>query len=136
MNNSIIIVGYVGQNPKTVSFGDTGNKVVKFSVAVKEFSSNADEQKTMWLDVDAWNGIGARVLSTITRGREVVVHGRLALTTYNKEVNGEQVQMTKPVIKLTSFHLCGKKPISSEEASPSEITTLAHKRTKATAVKS
>ena len=54
MNNSITIVGHVGQKPQTVSFGDTGNKVVKFSVAVKEFSSNTDEVKTMWLDVDAW----------------------------------------------------------------------------------
>ncbi len=135
MNNSITIVGYVGQDPKSVSFGDTGNKVVKFSVAVKEFSSNSDEQKTMWLDVDAWNGLGERALSTITKGREVVVNGRLALSSYNKEVNGEKVQMTKPVIKLTSFHLCGKKPTSSEETSPEEITTLAHRRTKANAVK-
>ena len=54
MNNQITIVGHVGQKPQTVSFGDTGNKVVKFSVAVKEFSSNTDEDKTMWIDVDAW----------------------------------------------------------------------------------
>ena len=45
MNNSITIVGHVGQNPLTKSFGDTGNKVVKFSVAVKEYSSNSDEDK-------------------------------------------------------------------------------------------
>ena len=29
MNNSITIVGHVGQAPHSVSFGDTGNKVVK-----------------------------------------------------------------------------------------------------------
>ena len=81
MNNNITIVGHVGQNPHAVSFGDTGNKVVKFSVAVKEFSSNSDENKTMWLDVDAWNGLGERVLKTVTKGREVVVNGRLALST-------------------------------------------------------
>lgn len=115
MNNNITIVGHVGQNPHAVSFGDTGNKVVKFSVAVKEFSSNSDENKTMWLDVDAWNGLGERVLKTVTKGREVVVNGRLALSTYNKDVNGEKLQMTKPVIKLTSFHLCGKKPTSKED---------------------
>jgi single stranded DNA-binding protein len=135
MNNSITIVGYVGQNPKSVSFGDTGNKVVKFSVAVKEFSSNSDEQKTMWVDVDAWNGLGERVLATITKGREVVVNGRLALSSYNKEVNGEKVQMTKPVIKLTNFHLCGKKPMTSDEA-PTEVTTTeAPKRSKLAALK-
>lgn len=116
MNNSITIVGYVGQNPTSKSFGDTGNKVVKFSVAVKEYSSNADEAKTMWIDVDAWNGLGDRVLSTITKGREVVINGRLAITTFSKEVSGVAVQLTKPVIKLSSFHLCGKRPASQEQA--------------------
>lgn len=120
MNNQITIVGHVGQKPHTVAFGDTGNKVVKFSVAVKEFSSNSDEEKTLWLDVDAWNGLGERVLKTITKGREVVVYGRLALSTFSKEEDGIKKQITKPVIKLTSFHLCGKKPVSEGEAGTAE----------------
>ena len=49
MNNTITNVGYVGQNQHVISFGDTGNKVVKFSAAVKEFSANANENKTLWL---------------------------------------------------------------------------------------
>ena len=115
MNNQITLVGHVGKDPVTKSFGDTGNKVVKFSVAVKEFSSNTDEDKTMWIDVDAWNGLGERALKTITKGREVVVNGRLAISSYPKEVNGTKVQMTKPIIKLSSFHLCGKKPVAQDE---------------------
>lgn len=118
MNNSITIIGHVGQKPKVVSFGDTGNKLVKFSVAVKEFSSNTDEEKTLWLDVDAWNGLGERALKTITKGREVVITGRLAVSTYSKEEDGIKKEITKPVIKLTSFHLCGKKP--QEETQPEE----------------
>jgi single-strand DNA-binding protein len=110
MNNSITLVGHVGQAPTSVSFDD-GKKVAKFSLAVKEFSSNTDEEKTLWIDVDAWNGLGDRVLATITKGREVVIIGRLALSQYDKEINGVSVPMTKPLVKLTSFHLCGKKPI-------------------------
>ncbi len=115
MNNNITIVGHVGQAPTSVGFGDTGNKVVKFSVAVKEFSNKTDEEKTMWIDVDAWNGLGERVLKTVTKGREVVINGRLAISTYHKEVKGEKVKLTKPVIKLTSFHLCGKKPDAASD---------------------
>jgi single-strand DNA-binding protein len=128
MNNSITIVGHVGQAPHSVSFGDTGNKVVKFSVAVKEFTQKGEEDKTMWIDVDAWNGLGERVLEHITKGREVVVQGRLAISIYNKEVNGVKVQMTKPLIKLTSFHLCGKKPTSNDETQPEETQAAAPKR--------
>lgn len=134
MNNTITLVGYVGQNPHTIAFEDTGNKVVKFSLAVKELSSNTDENKTLWLDVDAWNGLGERVLKTITKGREVVIHGRLALSTFNKEVNGQKVEVTKPIIKLTSFHLCGRKP-SSEEQNEASGTTPSTKKGRLSAVK-
>ena len=120
MNNQLTIVGHVGQAPTSVSFKDSDNKVVKFSVAVKEFSNKTDEVKTMWLDVDAWNGLGQRVLDTITQGREVVVTGRLAISEYTKEVNGVKVKMSKPLIKLTSFHLCGKKPVSEGETTSEE----------------
>ncbi len=84
MNNTISVIGYVGQNPHTISFGDTGNKVVKFSVAVKEFSANSEVTNTLWLHVDAWNGLLDRVLKIITKGREVLVHGRLALSIFNR----------------------------------------------------
>lgn len=136
MNNTITIIGHVGQNPHVITFGDTGNKVVKFSVAVKEFSANTDENKTLWLDVDAWNGLGERVLKVVTKGREVVIHGRLALSNFNKEVNGVKVEMTKPVIKLTSFHLCGRKPTAAGESEYEPLETTTSKKGKLSAVKS
>ena len=126
MNNQINLVGHVGQNPHSVSFSDTGNKVVKFSIAVKMYSSKSDEQKTLWFDVDAWNGLGDRVLELVTKGRELVISGRLDISTYTKQINGEKVQFTKPVVKLASFHLCGPRPKASEDSkdeSPAKTST-------------
>lgn len=134
MNNTISVIGYVGQQPHSIAFGDTGNKVVKFSVAVKEFSANTDENKTLWIDCDAWNGIGDRVLKSVTKGREILVHGRLALSTFSKEVNGVKVEVTKPVIKLTSFHLCGRKP-SSDAQDEVTSTSSSSKKSRLSAVK-
>jgi Single-stranded DNA-binding protein len=130
MNNAITVVGYVGQNPQTLSFGDTGNKLVKFSVAVREYSANTEEKKTLWIDVDAWNGLGDRVLKTITKGREVVINGRLAVSNYVKEEDGVRREVSKPIIKMTSFHLCGKRPLidaepQAEEASDEDQEGLA-----------
>lgn len=113
MNNQITIVGHVGQDPYSREFAES--KVVKFSVGVKEYNSNTDEKKTMWIDVDAWNGLGDRVLDIVTKGREVAITGRLAINHYPKEVDGTVIQMTKPVIKLTSFHVCGARPTSVNE---------------------
>lgn len=118
MNNQLTIVGRVGQAPKAVSFGDTGNKVVKFSLGVTEYRNN--EESTLWIDVDAWNGLGERVLATVTKGREMVLVGRLAINTYTKEVDGTKVEVSKPVLKLSSFHLCGPKPVSKTKEAATE----------------
>jgi single-strand DNA-binding protein len=118
-NNTITLVGYVDQEPKTVSFGDTGNKVVKFSVRIKEYSSKT-EKKYVWFDVDAWNGLGDRVLQYVTKGREIKVDGRMILSTYKKEVNGKPVEWPKAHIKLSDFLLCGPKPASAEETKTEE----------------
>jgi single stranded DNA-binding protein len=116
MNNQLMIIGRVGQEPKVVTFPDTGNKVVKFSLAVTEYSSKKEEETTMWIDVDAWNGLGERVVQTITKGREVLLTGRLAINTYTRDDNGKTVEVHKPVMKLTNFHLCGPKPTGESEA--------------------
>lgn len=117
MNNQITIVGHVGQNPIERSVAD--DKVVKFSVAVKEFSTN-NEKKTMWIDVDAWNKLGDLVMENVTKGREVALTGRLAINQFTKEEDGVLVKMSKPVIKLTSFHLCGARPIPVTETQTEE----------------
>lgn len=116
MNNQLTIIGRVGQDPRAVSFADTGNKVVKFSLGVTEYSSKKEEEKTLWIDVDCWNGLGDRVMQTITKGREVLLVGRLAINTFSKEENGKTVEVHKPILKLTSFHLCGPKPTTAEKA--------------------
>jgi len=114
MNNQLTIIGRVGQDPRAVNFGDTGNKVVKFSLAVTEYSNKKDEDSTLWIDVDCWNGLGDRVMKTVTKGREVMLMGRLAMNNYTKEADGRTVEVHKPILKLTSFHLCGPKPPSAD----------------------
>jgi single-strand DNA-binding protein len=123
MNNQLMIIGRVGQEPRVVTFPDTGNKVAKFSLAVTEFSSNKEDETTLWIDVDAWNGLGERVIQTITKGREVLLTGRLAINTFTKEDNGKTVEVHKPVMKLTSFHLCGAKPSVESEGEAAKPAT-------------
>jgi single-stranded DNA-binding protein len=79
--------------------------------------------------------LGERVLKTITKGREVVVQGRLAISEYTTERDGVKIEVKKPVIELTSFHLCGKKPTSNEETLAPESKPDAPKTKKLAAVK-
>lgn len=116
MFNQITLVGRVGQAPVATTFTDTDNKLAKFSLAVAEYSSKEENPEPMWVDVESWNGLADRVMKTITEGREVVITGRLSISKYTKEINGVKVEMKKPVIKLSGFHLCGRKPKAEEEA--------------------
>ena len=126
MFNQITLVGRAGGNPVSTTFTDTDNKLAKFSLAVAEYSSKEENPEPMWVDVESWNGLAERVMKTITEGREVVITGRLSISKYNKEINGVKVEMKKPVIKLSGFHLCGAKP-KAEEA-PTESKPAARKR--------
>ncbi len=118
MNNTLMLVGHVGQTPQVKLFGNTGGKVAKFSIAVKEYSSKSEQTTTIWIDVDAWGNVAERVQQTITKGREVVLYGRLSLNIYEKTVDGVLMKVSKPVMKLTSFHLCGRKPIGEVISEP------------------
>lgn len=126
MFNQITLVGRVGQAPVSTTFTDTDNTLAKFSLAVAEYSSTQDNPEPMWVDVESWNGLAERVMKTITEGREVVITGRLSISKYSKEINGVKVEMKKPVIKLSGFHLCGRKPKSEEEVT--EAKPAARKR--------
>jgi single stranded DNA-binding protein len=129
--NSINLIGRVGINPTSVTFTDTDNKVAKFTLAVKDYSSKSDAPPTMWIDVEAWNGLADRVLKYITVGREIGINGRLAIPEYMKDVNGVQVKMKRPTVKLTSFDLLGKKPEAEEDMG--EVKESATKRKRKTA---
>jgi len=120
MFNQVSLVGRVGQAPVSTTFADTDNKLAKFSLAVAEYSSTEDNPEPMWVDVESWNGLADRVMKTITEGREVVITGRLSISKYTKEINGVKVEMKKPVIKLSGFHLCGRKPKAEEEVPESK----------------
>jgi len=129
--NQVNFIGRVGQNPTSTTFTDTDNKVAKFSLAVADYSSKTDNPEPMWIDVESWNGLADRVLKTITEGREVAISGRLSISKYTKEVNGVKVQMKRPVVKLSSFHLCGKKPQSDDQVG--EVKESATKKRKTAA---
>ncbi|MCW5824815.1 MAG: single-stranded DNA-binding protein [Cyanobacteria bacterium TGS_CYA1] len=112
MNNTLMLVGHVGQAPQVTVFGNTGTKLAKFSIAVKKFSKKTEAPITEWFDVSAWGNVAERVIDTITKGREVVLYGRLSVSRYEKTEDGVVLKISKPVMELTSFHLCGKKPVA------------------------
>lgn len=110
MNNQVHFIGFTGKAPQLLNFPDSDNRVAKFSIAVKEYSSKNENQEPLWIHVDAWNGLADRVMAIVASGREVAISGKFAMVDYEKEINGVKVTLQKPLVKLSGFHLCGPKP--------------------------
>lgn len=109
MNNQTMLIGHVGAQPEITYFA-SGAKLAKFSLAVKEMPGT-DKETTFWAQIEAWGNVADRVEKAVTKGREVVVTGRLSVSAYtSKKKDGSEVEVERPVIKLNTFHLCGKKP--------------------------
>jgi single-strand DNA-binding protein len=117
MNNSVSFAGYVGNAPVEKIIQD--RKLAIFSLAVKQFKSQGEEE-TMWIEVEAWEKIAGRVIDHVTKGREVLVNGRLALSTY---IDKDGVKVIKPVVKLAGFYLCGPRPTTADEAAEAKPRT-------------
>lgn len=115
MNNTLILVGRVSIQPSVKVYED-GNKLVKFAIAVKEFGADAQESGPLFLNVDARNGLGERVMEHVTVGREVVLSGRLAVNEKSEQFGDKTVKMKYPFMKLKEIHFCGPKPNGEEKS--------------------
>ena len=81
--NKVILMGRLGDDAK-VSVFDNGNKVTKFSVATTE--KYKDKSDTSWHNVDIWGGYGETVSKYLTKGKQVLIEGRIQ---YSKSKKGD-----------------------------------------------
>lgn len=115
MNNILTLIGRVGQEPLAISSEDSDNTLVTFDIAVDEYSAKGTEKKDpLWVRVEAWNGLGERIMKTVTKGRELVVTGRLGMLKYERK-DGTKVEKPKAIVKLTGFHLCDARPKTQQD---------------------
>ncbi len=98
MNESpIVVTGNVADKPERKRAG-TG-EVTKFRMAATErrfdgATNQWSDGKTLWVDVDCWNELGANVSVSVLKGDPVVVKGHL----WTSEWEVEGGKRSKPVI--------------------------------------
>ena len=83
--NNVQIIGNLGGTPDMKFLNDGKSHVVNFSVAVNERWKNRDgepQERTTWLRVAAFNGIGQACAEYLVGGDGVYVEGRLQVREY------------------------------------------------------
>ena len=82
--NNVQIIGNLGGTPEMKYLNNTDH-VVNFSVAVNERWKNRSgepQERTTWVRIVAFNGIGSACAEYLKRGDAVYVEGRLRIREY------------------------------------------------------
>src|SRR5215216_4739997 len=101
--NKVQLIGRLGRDPESI-FTPTGKKVARFSIAVSNhWKSNEGETKesTEWVNVEAWERLGAVCQEYLKKGSLVYIEGRLKTDRYG--VEGETKYFTKVVASTVQF---------------------------------
>ena len=82
--NNVQIIGNLGGTPE-MKYLNNSDHVVNFSVAVNERWKNRageSQERTTWLRIVAFNGLGSACAEYLKRGDPVFVEGRLQIREY------------------------------------------------------
>ncbi len=117
VRNSVFLVGNLGRDPETRTFGDS-KSVTNFSLATSESYENQKGERvteTQWHHCIIWGKAGLTAQQTLSKGKQVVVHGKL---TYNEYKDQAGVQHRRPEIVVSDFYLVESNRQPVEEPQP------------------
>ena len=99
LKNKVQLIGNVGNEPEITTL-ENGKKVAKFSIATNESykDSNGEKvQSTEWHNIIAWGKIAEIVENYVSKGKEIVLEGKLTSRSYESR-SGEKRYITEVVV--------------------------------------
>ena len=104
LRNKVSLIGRLGRDPEMITF-DSGKSLTRFSMAThqKYKSKNGEwSEDIQWHNVGAWGPLGKRMNDILSKGKKIIVEGRLIHQTYENK-NGERKNRT--VVEANEFML-------------------------------
>ncbi len=98
LRNKVQLIGNLGNDPEIIAL-ESGRKLAKFSLATNESYKdvNGEKQtKTDWHNIVAWGKTAEIIEKYVTKGKEVVVEGKLTTRNYETK-EGEKRYITEVV---------------------------------------
>ena len=114
--NKIIIKGRLVRDPE-LKTGGNGIEYCKFTVAVDRRKQKDKEQQTDFFDCTAFGNTGVAISKYMTKGREILVEGRMESSKTEKD--GQK--RTWWGVTVDTFEFCGSKGDGSAPAPAPEI---------------
>jgi len=108
--NKVILLGNLTRDPETRSTGG-GQSVTNFSVAVNETwvdKSGEKQERTSFIECEAWGQRGETIAKYFTKGRQILVEGRLRQDSWEDKDTGKNRSTLRVTIDSFSFVNDGK----------------------------
>ena len=103
---NVTATGRLGKDPET-RHTKTGKSVTNFSLAITDRKADKNAP-TLWLQVTAWEKLGEIVEKYLSKGREVLVSGRLQIREYEAN-RGEKKTSVEIVADTVEFFGTGER---------------------------
>jgi single-strand DNA-binding protein len=98
--NKVILVGRLAQDPE-VRYTQNGKAVASFSLAVSRFAGQGKEA-TDFIPIVAWEKLAEICGNNLTKGRRILVEGRLQIRTYDAQ-DGTKRRVSEIVAQNIEF---------------------------------
>ena len=98
LRNKVQLIGNLGNDPEIINL-ESGRTLAKFSIATNENYKNSEGEKvteTQWHNVVAWGKTAEIIEKYVTKGKEVVIEGKLTNRSYETK-EGEKRYVTEVV---------------------------------------
>ena len=108
LKNKVQLIGNLGNAPE-VKTTESGKKLARFSVATNESYRNAKGEKvteTTWHNLVAWGKVAEIAEKYLTKGKEVVVEGKLVNRSYTDK-DGNKKYSTE--VQVNELLMLGEK---------------------------
>ncbi len=108
LKNKVQLIGNLGNAPEVRTL-DGGKKMARFSIATNETYRNAKGEKiteTQWHNMIAWGKVAEIAEKYLTKGKEVVVEGKLVNRNYTDK-EGNKKYITE--VQVNELLLLGEK---------------------------
>jgi single-strand DNA-binding protein len=103
--NRVMILGNLGQDPE-LRYTPNQNAVATFSVATTDYRTGADGQKqetTEWHRVVVWNKVAENCAKYLTKGKTVLVEGKLQTRSWDDKATGQKRYSTEIIAQNVQF---------------------------------
>ena len=108
LKNKVQLIGNLGNAPEVKTL-DGGKKMARFSIATNESYRNAKGEKiteTQWHNMIAWGKVAEIAEKYLTKGKEVVVEGKLVNRSYTDK-DGNKKYITE--VQVNELLMLGEK---------------------------